>query len=128
MRKMKLLIDRAAQKNRVPGMESGGSAPGEQFESERVSVVEQTRRGYIGGAEVVTLRFIAAINRENPAGMIEIDGAPEFRMVIEGGVDGDVGTSAIEADSAQSGAGAAPALRTMADIPVVSLTGGIRQI
>ncbi len=83
----------------------------------------QTGRGFQGKKEVLSLLFRAAIGQQDPADLIRITGSPSFEMVIPGGVHGDVGTCAITANAVPVVAAAAPGLRTMADVPVVSSLG-----
>lgn len=82
--------------------------------------VEQIGRGYRQGKEVITLEFRAAVGEENPQDTIEIKGSPEITSTIKGGLNGDVATCAITLNAVKSIIPAAPGLRTMADIPVVS--------
>ena len=85
--------------------------------------VLQTGRGFQGTHEVLSLVFRAAIGEQDPSDFIRITGRPSLEMVIPGGVNGDLGTCAITANAVPVVAAAAPGLRTMADVPVVSALG-----
>jgi 4-hydroxy-tetrahydrodipicolinate reductase len=60
-----------------------------------VAGVRQFARGLRGGKEVITLELQMYVGAPNPRDMIEIVGEPPLRLVIEGGVPGDVATPAI---------------------------------
>lgn len=82
--------------------------------------VKQTGKGWVGGAELITLEFIAAVGESSPSDTIEIKGTPDITSTIPGGVNGDIATCAITVNAIKSVTKAAPGLRTMTDIPVVS--------
>lgn len=82
--------------------------------------VQQIGRGFSNGEEKITLVFRAAIGEPNPEDKIEIFGNPNIVSSIKGGVNGDVGTCAIAINAVKQIIRAAPGLRTMTDIPVVS--------
>ena len=85
----------------------------------RCAGVRQVARGYHDDREVVRLEFQAAIGQEDPYDRVVIEGEPGVDLVIQGGVHGDVATSAITLNSVGSLLGAAPGLHTMATIPMV---------
>jgi 4-hydroxy-tetrahydrodipicolinate reductase len=60
-----------------------------------VAGVRQFARGLRGGEEVLTLELQMYVGAPNPRDVIEIVGEPPLRLVIEGGVPGDVATPAI---------------------------------
>lgn len=82
-----------------------------------VAGVEQVARGFQDGKEVITLLFKAAVGLDDPQERIHITGTPDFSSVIEGGINGDVATSAIIVNAVRAVRAARPGLRTMLDIP-----------
>ena len=60
-----------------------------------VAGVRQFARGLSGGKELLTLELQMYVGAPNPRDVIEIVGEPPLRLVIEGGVPGDVATPAI---------------------------------
>ncbi len=82
--------------------------------------VRQIGKGWVGGDELITLEFIAAVGQPDPADTIEIKGTPDITSTIPGGVNGDVATCAITVNAIKSVMNAAPGLRTMTDVPAVS--------
>ncbi len=60
-----------------------------------VAGVRQFARGLSGGNELLTLELQMYVGAPNPRDVIEIVGEPPLRLVIEGGVPGDVATPAI---------------------------------
>lgn len=82
--------------------------------------VRQTAHGWnAAGEEVITMEFQAAIGQSEPHDRVVIEGEPRIDMRIEGGVHGDVATSAITLNAIDSLLAAAPGLHTMATVPVV---------
>jgi hypothetical protein len=75
----------------------------------------QLARGFHGGAEVVRLDLTMAAGA---AGVdeVEIDGEPPVLCVLEGGVNGDVGTEAVVVNLLPAVAAAPPGLLTIADL------------
>lgn len=86
--------------------------------------VRQIGKGWVEGAERITLEFIAAVGQPNPSDTIEIEGTPGITSTIPGGINGDIATCAITVNAIRSVAHAAPGLRTMIDIPTVSFFEG----
>lgn len=78
--------------------------------------VQQLGRGFIGGQEVISLIFRAAIGEDDVRDRIIIEGTPPVELSFKGGVNGDIGTCAIVVNSIPSVINARPGLRTMADI------------
>ncbi len=90
----------------------------------RASGVRQVARGWNGGSgdkPVITLEFQAAIGQVQPAAQdrVLIDAEPVIDLVIQGGVHGDVATTAITLNTIRSLLSAPPGLHTMATIPPV---------
>jgi 4-hydroxy-tetrahydrodipicolinate reductase len=82
--------------------------------------VNQTGRGWLGGDEVLTLDFRAAVGQADPRDQVTITGTPDITLQIPGGVNGDVATCSIVANAVSTVADAPPGLRTMADISPIS--------
>lgn len=82
--------------------------------------VEQIGRGFIDDEEKITLHFRAAVGEEKSYDKVEIDGTPSFCSVIDGGINGDIATSAITVNAVASVSKAESGLKTMLDIPVPS--------
>lgn len=87
--------------------------------------VRQTAHGWnAAGEEVVTMEFVAAIGQPGPHDRVVIEGEPRIDLRIEGGVHGDVATSAITLNAIDSLLAAAPGLHTMGTVPAVRCTAG----
>ena len=82
--------------------------------------VSQIGRAYAEDQLKITLIFQATVGESESYDEIVIKGEPNIHSKIQGGVNGDIATSAIVINTAQQVLKAAPGLRTMADIPVVS--------
>jgi 4-hydroxy-tetrahydrodipicolinate reductase len=82
--------------------------------------VQQIGRGIVGGNEVITLFFRAAIGEPESRDRIIIDGDPSIDTCIKGGVNGDVATCAVLVNSIPTVVNARPGLRTMADIELIT--------
>lgn len=85
-----------------------------------VSGLKQVVTGKIGGNEVIRQTFIAAVGYGNSFEEIKIAGEPGFTSRIEGGINGDIATSAIIVNAIPSVLKSEPGLKTMLDIPVPS--------
>jgi 4-hydroxy-tetrahydrodipicolinate reductase len=85
----------------------------------QVAGVHQRANGRVGGREVVSLELRMYVGARDPQDGVTIDGEPPLKLVIPGGIHGDVATAAIVVNSIprvlQSGAG----LVTMKDLPLV---------
>lgn len=81
-----------------------------------VAGVRQVARGYKNDREVITLVFEAAVGIEEPHDTIRITGDPNFSSNIDGGVNGDIATSAIIVNAVRAITRAKPGLNTMLDI------------
>ena len=82
--------------------------------------VRQVGKGYIKNRQVLTLDFKASIGEKNPGDTIKITGEPNINMNIKGGINGDIATCAILVNAIKSIKAAAPGLKTMLDVPVIS--------
>jgi 4-hydroxy-tetrahydrodipicolinate reductase len=82
--------------------------------------VRQTAHGWnAAGEEVVTMEFQAAIGQTGPHDRVVIEGEPRIDLRIEGGIHGDVATSAITLNAIDSLLESKPGLHTMATVPMV---------
>jgi 4-hydroxy-tetrahydrodipicolinate reductase len=82
--------------------------------------VRQTAHGWnAAGEEVVTMEFQAAIGQTGPHDRVVIEGEPRIDLRIEGGIHGDVATSAITLNAIDSLLDSKPGLHTMATVPMV---------
>jgi 4-hydroxy-tetrahydrodipicolinate reductase len=77
----------------------------------------------VGGEEKIRLEFRACLGEDDVQDTVIINGEPDMRFTIPGGVNGDVATCAILTNAIPIVVDAAPGLRTMADIPAVSWCG-----
>jgi 4-hydroxy-tetrahydrodipicolinate reductase len=82
--------------------------------------VYQVGRGFIGGNEVITLTFRAAVGEPESYDEVRIEGEPTFSSKIAGGINGDIATCAVTLNTVRSILNAGPGLRTMADLPAPS--------
>jgi 4-hydroxy-tetrahydrodipicolinate reductase len=85
--------------------------------------VQQIGSGYTGDEEKIRLEFRACLGEDDVQDTVIINGEPDMRFTIPGGVNGDVATCAILTNAIPIVVDAAPGLRTMADIPAVSWCG-----
>lgn len=91
----------------------------------KMTGVRQVATGYVDGKEVISLDFKAAIDLNRSYDKVEIKGEPGFSSLIEGGVNGDIATSAIVVNAVRSIVRSEAGLKTMLDIPVPSYYGGM---
>jgi hypothetical protein len=82
--------------------------------------VHQVGRGFVGDREVITLHFRAAVGELESYDQVHIDGEPEIKSRIAGGINGDIATCAITLNAVRSILKASPGLKTMAQIPPIS--------
>ena len=87
-------------------------------EAGMVCGVEQFGRGWVGGREVITLHFRAAVGEPESLDAIEIQGEPSFQSTIRGGINGDIATCAIIVNAIRAIQQATPGLKSMLDLPV----------
>lgn len=90
-----------------------------------VAGVRQVVRGYQSDSEVITLVFKAAVGIEESHDSIHIIGSPTFTSTIDGGINGDIATSAIIVNAIRSISRAAPGLKTMLDITAPAYFSGV---
>jgi 4-hydroxy-tetrahydrodipicolinate reductase len=81
--------------------------------------VKQVGHGWRNGKEVITLDFQAYIGAEESHDAVYITGIPNMKVVIEGGIHGDIATAAVIVNSIKRVMDAPPGLITMKDLPVV---------
>lgn len=91
--------------------------------SGQVAGVRQTGIGWVKGEERIKLSFQASVGEPDSYDEIEIFGTPHIRSRIMKGVHGDIATCAIILNACKSILKAAPGLRTMADIPMITSVG-----
>ena len=96
------------------------STPGMTIPAGYATGVRQVGSGFINGAEKIRLVFQAAVGEPESYDEVRISGTPDVTSRIQGGVNGDIATCAITLNAIPSVLGAAPGLRTMADVPLVS--------
>src|SRR5207247_5139690 len=60
--------------------------------------LRQSARGLVSGKEVVRLDLEMSLGAHDPHDLVEINGSPPIRAVIEGGIQGDAATAAIIAN------------------------------
>jgi 4-hydroxy-tetrahydrodipicolinate reductase len=82
--------------------------------------VRQIGRGFIGEREVIMLDFLAAVGEPESYDRIEIQGEPDIKSTIAGGLNGDIATCAIAINAINSIVDAPPGLNTMLSIPAVT--------
>ena len=82
--------------------------------------VHQVGRGFVGEKEVITLNFRAAVGEPESYDQVHIDGQPEIKSRISGGVNGDIATCAITLNAVRSILQASPGLKTMGQIPPIA--------
>ncbi|MBD3616672.1 MAG: dihydrodipicolinate reductase [Gracilimonas sp.] len=87
------------------------------IEKGNIAGVEQIAKGYKDNEEVISLNFKAAVGLVRSYDSIEIIGNPGFKSVIDGGINGDVATSAIIVNTIRSVNTMNPGLKTMLEIP-----------
>ena len=91
--------------------------------SGQVAGIRQTGIGWVNGEEKIKLSFQASVGEPDSYDEIEIFGTPNIRSRIMNGVNGDMATCSIILNACRSLLKAAPGLRTMADIPMISCVG-----
>lgn len=85
--------------------------------------MRQTARGTLRGRTVIDALVQMSADAEKPRDEIEIEGTPPVRMVIEGGVQGDLATSAVVLNCVPGVVSHAAGLITMLDLQVVAGRG-----
>jgi 4-hydroxy-tetrahydrodipicolinate reductase len=85
-----------------------------------VAGVRQVGTAISNGKILIQLEFQAAVGEPESYDEIIIDGTPNVRSKIEGGVNGDIATCAIVLNTIPGLLASQPGLRTVADLPVCS--------
>ena len=80
--------------------------------------------GYSKGKPVVTLHMEAYLGAPESYDAVTVEGNPNIKQKITGGLHGDIATASITVNSIPKILRVAPGLRTMADMPVPSWFGG----
>jgi len=91
-----------------------------KVEAGKVAGLKQTARGFMGGGEVIVLRFQAYIGAEEEYDVITITGVPLVKQKIQPCIHGDLGTAAIVVNTIPKVLKAPAGLITMKDLPVPS--------
>ena len=86
------------------------------------SGVRQVAEAWVGDVCTLRLEFVAAIGQSDPHDRVRIVGDPPVDLRIDGGVHGDVGTSAMVLNSMRPLMASQPGLHTMATIPLVAFS------
>jgi 4-hydroxy-tetrahydrodipicolinate reductase len=84
----------------------------------KVCGLKHVGEGFQGTRKMIDLDLRMYLGAENPMDSIEIDGDPPLRLVIEGGVAGDVATVASLVNAIPRVVEAEPGLKTMLDLPI----------
>jgi 4-hydroxy-tetrahydrodipicolinate reductase len=84
--------------------------------------VRQEARGFAKRRVTVELKFEASIGLEDPHDRVIVEGVPEIDVRWQGGVHGDIATSAITLNTIAGLRRSPPGLHTMATIPLVGCT------
>lgn len=85
----------------------------------RVAGVRQVARGLVGGRQVITMDFQAAIGQRDPRDRVLLEGEPPLELVIPGGVHGDIATSSLVLHVLGPLLAAPPGLHDMASIALL---------
>ena len=78
--------------------------------------------GVINGERIIEMNFESHGGVREEFDSVEIEGIPNVREVIHGGVNGDIGTAAVLINAIPNVLKAAPGLITMLDIPIPHAT------
>jgi len=87
-----------------------------------VAGLKSTAYGVRYGEKVIELEFISHAEVEEEYDSTEIEGLPDMKVKIEGGIHGDIGTTAMIINSIPKVMNAPPGLHTMKDLPIPSAT------
>jgi len=82
-----------------------------------VTGVSQTLSGYVGRRLVLRLILELGVAVKASADEITLEGEPGIQMLVPGGIQGDLATAALSVNTIASAMGAAPGLRSMAELP-----------
>ena len=89
----------------------------------RAAGMRQVATATLGGRTVIEAVVQMSTGAERPRDEIELEGTPPVRLVIEGGVQGDLATAAVIVNAAPRVVEHAPGLITMLDLPAVTGAG-----
>lgn len=78
--------------------------------------IDQTAIGRINGEEKIRLNLQMFAGASNPVDEVSLEGVPEVKMKVPGGIHGDIATPAITVNSSQRVLQAPPGLLTLLDI------------
>jgi len=92
------------------------------IEKGSVAGLKSAAYGVKGGEKVIELEFISHTEVEEEYDLTEIEGLPNLKVKIEGGIHGDIGTTAMIINSIPKVMNAPPGLHTMKDMPIPSAT------
>jgi 4-hydroxy-tetrahydrodipicolinate reductase len=112
-------LDDVVEEMRAIVADADLSAEGRTIKKGQVAGVEQVVRGISELEARVELVFRAAFAQQDARDRIVLDARPPIDVTIEGGIPGDVATSAIVLNALEALSSARPGLRTMADYPLV---------
>ncbi|UCC67350.1 MAG: dihydrodipicolinate reductase [Armatimonadota bacterium] len=82
--------------------------------------VYQLGLGYAGDEEKIRLEFRASLGEPDRQDTVIVEGVPDLKFTVPGGINGDVATCSILTNAVPTVIAAPPGLRTMADIPPLS--------
>ncbi len=88
-----------------------------------VAGVHQVARGFSGHREAITLDLEMYLGAQDPMDSVLIEGKPNLRMTIEGGIHGDLATAAIAVNCIPAMFEVQPGLRTPKDMPMCFFPG-----
>ncbi len=87
-----------------------------------VAGLKSSAYGILSGERIIQLEFVSHAGVEEEYDSVEIDGEPNIRLKIEGGVHGDIGTIAMIINSIPKVINARPGLHTMNRLAIPSAT------
>src|SRR5262249_1861163 len=89
-----------------------------------VAGVNQVGRGFVDGEERITLELVAYVGAPESHDTVHIEGPPNIRSTIVGGLHGDIATAAIVVNSISRVIAAPPGLLTPNNIPMTHWRAG----
>ena len=89
-----------------------------------VSGIVQQGVGYRKGEPVIRLYMEAYLGAPESYDAVDIEGSPRLTMKIDGGIHGDIATTAIVVNTIAKVVAASPGLHTMRDLPLPSFFPG----
>jgi hypothetical protein len=89
-----------------------------------VAGVNQVGRGFVDGEERITLELVAYVGAPESHDTVHIEGTPNIRSTIVGGLHGDIATAAIVVNSIPRVIAAPPGLLTPNNIPMTHWRAG----